>query len=87
MIDLLTARQLVKDGKVFHEAGHCYNEAVKACLEHQVIVGTAVTRLDSKDPKISVNFQADVERFVVVPIRDHIAKTWGSIQGGLEVLG
>jgi hypothetical protein len=87
MVDLLTARQLVEDGRVFHEAGNCYNEAVKACLEHQVLVGTAVTRLNSRDPKKSMNFQVDVERFVVAPIRDHIVKTWGSIQGSVEVLG
>jgi hypothetical protein len=84
MADLMTARLLVDEGKVFAEAGHCYNEAVKACLTHQVFVGTAMTGLDSRDPKGSVNFQVDVERFVVAPIRDSFEKTWGSIPGSVE---
>jgi hypothetical protein len=84
MVDLWTAKQLVKEGRVYQSAGYCYNEAVKACLEHQVLSGTVYTPLNSTDPSSRKNFQVDVERFVVAPIRDSL-RPWDMIPRGMEV--
>jgi hypothetical protein len=75
MLDLMTAKQLVEEGRVLDEAGQCYHDAVQACLTHQVITDTEVKGLSSKH----VNFQSDVEKFVVAPIRDSYAASWGQI--------
>jgi hypothetical protein len=85
MADLLTAKQLVEEDKVREEAGYCYNEAVKVCLDHQVWSGTEITRLNSRDRKKSINFQVDVEKFVVAPIRDNIKRTWDVTRRDMEV--
>ena len=85
MADLLTAKRLVEEDKVRDEAGYCYNEAVKVCLDHQFWSGTEITRLDSRDKKKRINFQVDVERFVVAPIRDNIKRTWDMIPREMEV--
>jgi hypothetical protein len=75
MLDLMTAKHLVGEGRVLEEAGQCYHDAVQACLTHQVILDTGVKGLTSKH----VNFQLDVERFVVAPIRDSYQASWGLI--------
>jgi len=75
MLDTATAKQVLKDGTVFDEAGQCYHDAVKACLDHFVIMPSGPKTLDSEDP----NFQQDLERFVVGPIRDFHMATWGQI--------
>jgi len=75
MLDLMTAKHLVGEGKVLEEAGQCYHDAVQACLTHQVITGAEVKGLNSEH----VNFQLDVERFVVAPIRDSFQASWGLI--------
>jgi hypothetical protein len=75
MLDLMTAKHLVGEGKVLEEAGQCYHDAVQACLTHQVIMGTGVKGLNSAHG----NFQLDVERFVVAPIRDSFQASWGLI--------
>lgn len=85
MVDLGTAKRLVEEGRVYQAAGYRYNEAVKACLEHQVLSGTAYTPLNSTDPNSSKNFQVDVERFVVAPIRGTLKQTWGMIPRQVEV--
>jgi hypothetical protein len=85
MVDLMTAQRLVEENKVFQEAGHCYNEAVKACLTHQVFSGTGMTSLNSSDPRNRAHFQVDVERFVVAPIRDHFKRTWELIPREMDV--
>jgi hypothetical protein len=84
MVDLMTAKRLVEEGRVYQEAGYCYNEAVKVCLEHQVLSGTKVTRLSSMDPKKSMSFQVDVERFVVAPIKNSL-RPWDMIPREMEV--
>lgn len=75
MLDLLTAKHLVEEGRVLEEAGQCYHDAVQACLTHQVIMGNGVTGLNSKH----ANFQLDVEKFVVAPIRGSYQASWGLI--------
>ena len=75
MLDLMTAKQLLEEGRVLDEAGQCYHDAVQACLTHQVITDTEVKGLNSKH----VNFQSDVEKFVVAPIRDSYGASWGQI--------
>jgi hypothetical protein len=85
MLDLMTAKRLVKEGKVFAEAGHRYNEAVNVCLTHQAFDGTGWMGLNSSDPRTRFKFQAGVEKFVVAPIRDNFHDTWKSIPGGVEV--
>jgi hypothetical protein len=75
MMDLLTARQLVNEGRVLDEAGQCYNDAVKACLTHQVFIDGRMRSLNSKN----VDFQLNVEKFVVSPIQDFYQASWGSI--------
>jgi hypothetical protein len=75
MLDTITAKQVLKDGTVLEEAGQCYHDAVKACLDHCVIMPSGPKTLDSEDP----NFQQDLERFVVGPIRDFHMTTWGQI--------
>jgi hypothetical protein len=75
MVDLMTAKDLVGEGRVLEEAGKCYHDAVQACLTHQVIVDGGVKGLSSRHP----NFQSDVERFVVTPIRDTFQASWGLI--------
>jgi hypothetical protein len=75
MSDLMTAKQLVNEGIVLQEAGQCYHDAVQACLTHQVIMDNGVWGLNSQH----VNFQLDVEKFVVAPIRDSYAASWGLV--------
>ena len=75
MLDTFTAKSVLADGSVHQAAGQVYHDAVQACLSHQVTIDSGPRSLDSKHP----NFQQDLERFVVGPIRDcHIA-TWGQI--------
>jgi len=75
VVNLITAKQLVEDGRVLDEAGQCYHDAVQACLTHQIITDTEVKGLSSKH----VNFQSDLEKFVVAPIRDSYAASWGQV--------
>lgn len=75
MLDLMTAKQLLEEGMVREEAGKCYHDAVQACLTHQVMIGTGFVSLTSKD----LNFQRNVEKYVVAPIRDNFANTWGVV--------
>jgi hypothetical protein len=75
MLDLWTAQKVVESGLVFQEAGECYNNAVQACLTHQVMLPEGVKGLNSKHD----NFQLDLEQFVVAPIRDFYAASWGQI--------
>jgi hypothetical protein len=75
MVDLLTAKRLVEEDRVYQEAGHYYNEVVKACLTHQIVSGTGITCFSSSDPKSSANFQVDFEKFIVAPIRASLEQT------------
>jgi hypothetical protein len=75
MLDTYTAKSLLADGSIFNEAGQLYHDAVQACLSHQVTMASGPRSLDSKHP----NFQQDLERFVVGPIRDYHIATWGQI--------
>jgi hypothetical protein len=75
MLDLFTAKHLVDEGRVLEEAGQCYHDAVQACLTHQVIMDSGVRALNSEH----VNFQLEVEKFVVAPIRDSYQASWGLI--------
>jgi hypothetical protein len=84
MVDLTTAKRLVEEGRVYQEAGYCYNEAVKVCLEHQVLSGTKVTRLNSVDPKKRMSFQVDVEKYVVAPIKETL-QPWDMMRREMEV--
>lgn len=78
MLDLMLARELVESGRVRDESSQCYNDAVKACLMHQVMMETGVKALTSKHG----DFQLDVERYVVAPIRDNFASSWGQVAVG-----
>lgn len=77
MLDLKTAKDMVDTGILVEEAGQCYNDVVKVCLEHQVIVSSGVKGLNSKH----VDFQLDLERYVVDPIRDLYITSWGRDDG------
>jgi hypothetical protein len=72
MLDLLTAKSVVKSGLVLHEAGQVYNDAVQACLDHQVVVSEKVMGLKSEHK----NFQQDLEEFVIGPLRNFHAASW-----------
>ena len=78
MLDAFTAKSLLADGSVFNEAGQLYHDAVQACLSHQVTIESGPRSLDSKHP----DFQQDLERFVVGPIRDYHGATWEQISDG-----
>lgn len=78
MLDTMTARQVLKNGTILAEAGRCYHDAVQACLTHQVVMDSGLRILDSTNP----DFQQDLERFVVGPIRDFRIATWGQIFNG-----
>ncbi len=75
MLDTYTAKSLLDDGSIEEEAGRCYHDAVQACLSHKVMMASGPRALDSSHP----NFQQDLERFVVGPIRDFHIATWGQI--------
>jgi hypothetical protein len=75
MLDLSTAKNVVKRGLVLDEAGQVYNDAVQACLEHQVIMPTKVMGLKSEHK----NFQQDLEEFVVGPLRNFHAASWPQV--------
>ena len=72
MLDLWTAKRVVKNGLVLNEAGQVYNDAVQACLDHQVVVSEKVMGLKSEHK----NFQQDLEEFVVGPLRNSHAASW-----------
>jgi hypothetical protein len=78
VLDTFTAKKILKAGAVLAEAGQCYHDAVQACLTHEVVMDSGLRRLDSTHP----NFQQDLERFVVGPIRDFRIATWGQIFNG-----
>jgi hypothetical protein len=73
MLDFQTAKNAVSSGLILGEAGQLYNDAVKACLDHRVILPSGVVELNSKHQ----NFQQDLEQFVVAPIRNLRASNWG----------
>ncbi len=73
MIDVMTAKELLSSGLVMKETGQIYQDAVQACLTHQAVASSGIVVLDSRNP----NFQEDLERFVVAPIRDFHLATWG----------
>jgi hypothetical protein len=75
MLDLCTTKDVVESGLVFQEARECYNNAVQACLTHQVMLPEGVKGLNSKHD----NFQLDLEQFVVAPIRDFYTASWGQV--------
>jgi len=75
MLDTFTAKSLLADGSVFQEAGQLYTDAVQACLSHQVTMDSGTRSLDSRHP----DFQQDLERFVVGPIKDYHKATWKQI--------
>jgi hypothetical protein len=72
MLDLSTAKSVVKSGRVLDEAGQVYSDVVQACLEHQVVVSEKVMGLKSEHK----NFQQDLEEFVVGPLRNFHAASW-----------
>jgi hypothetical protein len=72
MLDLQTAKRVVKSGLILDEAGPLYNDAVLACLEHQVMMPSNVMGLKSEHK----NFQRDLEEFVVGPLRNFHAVSW-----------
>jgi hypothetical protein len=78
MLDTFTAKSLLEGGSIFRAAGQLYHDAVQACLSHQVTLGSGPRSLDSKHP----DFQQDLERFVVGPIRDYHMATWEEIFDG-----
>ncbi len=76
MLELWIAKEVMESGRVFQEAGECYNNAVQACLTHQVMLPEGIIRnLNSKHD----DFQLDLEQFVVAPIRDVYSTNWGQI--------
>lgn len=74
-LDLWAAKNVAESGLVFQEAGECYNNAVQACLTHQVMLPEGFKGLNSKHD----NFQLDLEQFVVAPIRDFYTASWGQV--------
>lgn len=72
MLDLQTAKDVVKRRLILDEAGQVYNDAVQACLEHQVIMPSKVTGLKSEHK----NFQRDLVEFVVGPLWNFHAVSW-----------
>lgn len=76
MLDLTAARKLVNEGQVLEEAGQCYHNAVQACLTHQIMTAEGVKGLNSQHAK----FQADLENFVVAPVREFYLASWKPVQ-------
>lgn len=76
MLDLAAALKLVDEGQVLQEAGQCYHNAVHACLTHQIVTAEGVKGLNSQHAK----FQADLENFVVAPVREFYLSSWKPVQ-------
>jgi len=83
MCDMITATKILAEGSVLQEVGQVYHDAVQVCLTHQVIIASGIKALDSSHP----SFQQDLERFVVVPIRQFRANTWGQFSWFDELEG
>lgn len=75
MLDLATAKEVVKEGKVLEEAGQCYHDAVQACLTQQIFMPNGVKGLNSRHS----DFRVDLETFVVAPVRQVYMASWGQV--------
>jgi len=83
MCDMITAKNILAEGSVLQQVGQVYHDAVQVCLTHQVAVASGMKSLDSSHP----SFQQDLERFVVVPIRQFRASIWGQFSWFDELEG
>lgn len=83
MSDMVTAKSVMAGDSVLKEVGRDYYNVVQVCLSHYVILATGTKSLDSSHS----SFQADLDRFVVSPIRDfretiHGRYSWSADRGG-----
>jgi hypothetical protein len=75
VMDFMTAKYLQNSGRVMEEAGRCYNDAVKACLEHTVFTGDTIQSLNSTRS----DFLFLAEKFILNPVLDGYESTWGTL--------
>ncbi|KAE9374868.1 hypothetical protein N431DRAFT_438266 [Stipitochalara longipes BDJ] len=75
ILDRETSRLLVNSGVIRREEGQAYEDAVKACLDHQFIRQSVVRGVNSR----SASFYEDVEYCILAPLYKMWEKSWGHI--------
>ena len=74
LVDYYTAIDILNSNLIENEIGVAYQGVVEACLQCRVISDVGVRLLTSS----SSGFEADLERFVVEPLRRHHSSNWGT---------
>jgi hypothetical protein len=75
ILDRETARLLVDSGLIRREEGQAYEDAVRACLEHQYIHESDLRAVKSG----TASFQEDVENCILAPLHDLWDNSWGNV--------
>lgn len=76
LVDYYTAVDILNSNEIEDEIGVAYQRVVEACLRCRVISDVGVKMLKSNSSK----FGADLEQFVVGPLRQHHSSIWGTAQ-------
>lgn len=73
MLDFLTAKDVVKSGRIMESESRGYENVVKACLFHQFLCMSDLKEIDSRDD----SFHEDVERCIIAPLHTLWTASWG----------
>lgn len=76
LVDYYTAVDILNSNEIEDEIGVAYQRVVEACLRCRVISDVGMKLLKSNSSK----FEADLEQFVVEPLRRHHSSIWGTAQ-------
>ena len=74
LLDLSTAKELVRSGQILREEGRGYEEVVKACLFHKFSCNSQFSNIDSSQP----TFQTAVEQSIIEPLHKIWSVAWGA---------
>ncbi|CAK7237886.1 hypothetical protein SBRCBS47491_010192 [Sporothrix bragantina] len=74
LVDYYTAVDILNSNEIEDEIGVAYQRVVEACLRCRVISDVGMKLLTSSSSK----FGADLEQFVVEPLRRHHSSIWGT---------
>ena len=78
-LDFLTARDLIRSGRIQQEEGLEYENVVKICLDHEFLRSSELIRLDSGRS----TFQDNVEQQVIAPLHKIWTVNWGTKSTGV----
>lgn len=77
ILDRMTAKLLLNSGAIKREEGLAYEDAVRACLDHQYIHGSTLRGLKSN----TASFLDDVEECILEPLYGIWNRSWERVEG------